>query len=103
MPRATKDTTMLFSCAIENTEFRKWVFPSPYFPLITMLFDKPLEASAINEAALSIISFLEEEKNLPTEREGTPDLRASIICRFSKSVIFKPPSPEVYIYWSTKE
>ena len=89
--------------SIENTEFRKWVLPSPYFPFITILFETPSDDDEIKDAALSIISFLEEEKNFPTEREGTPDLRASIICRFSKSVIFKPPSPEVYIYWSTKE
>src|SRR5574344_2221620 len=101
-PSATKETTILFSWAMENTEFRRWVLPSPYFPFITILFDTPPADSAISADPLSMISFLEEEKNLPTARDGTPDLRASIICRFSKSVIFLPPSAEEYIDWSTE-
>ena len=57
-PSATNETTILFSWAIENTEFKKWVLPSPYFPLITILFETPLADSVIKAVALSIISFL---------------------------------------------
>lgn len=79
---------MLLEWARLNTVFRRWVFPSPYFPLMIIPLDFPASHTESRWSEISrMILGLASEKYCPTAREGTPERRASMMCLASISYI----------------
>ncbi len=78
----------MFEWARLKTVFRRWVFPSPYFPQIIIPLDFLCShtISSLPEISFMILGRA-SEKYCPTAREGMPERSASIICLASISYI----------------